>query len=152
MPHAVTITGTRSTEHRASSDYREIFEEYVAPFAGAGVRFYLGGAKGIDSLCLLWLAEETRADLTVAVPAALGDQPADARDAIASARAAGRLDQLVELGGETKTSGYHARNRWMVDRSEMVIGFPLRGTSECGTHYTLGYAADLDRTRLVVPV
>ncbi|MBO2453759.1 hypothetical protein J4573_42185 [Actinomadura barringtoniae] len=148
----MTITGTRSTEHRPSGDYREIFGQYVAPFARPGVRFYLGGAKGIDSLCLLWLAEETRAELVVVVPAALGDQPADARHAVAAVRQAGRLEQLVELGAEPRTSGYHARDRWMVDRSEMVIGFPLRGTSESGTHYTLGYATNLDRTRLILPV
>jgi hypothetical protein len=152
MPEAVTITGTRSTGHKDLAEYRRIFDEFVAPFALVGVRFYLGGATGIDSLCLLWLAGETPVDLTVAVPAKLADQPADARHAIVTAREAGRLDEVVELRGEPRTPGYHARNRWMVDRSAMVIGFPRRGTTEGGTHYTLSYAANLDKPRLVVPV
>lgn len=152
MPQAVTITGTRSTGHRPLSEYRDLFEVYVASFARPGVRFHLGGASGIDSLCLLWLASETMVDLVVVVPAKLGDQPADARHAIATVREDGRLSELVELCGETRTLGYHARNRWMVDRSGFVVGFPREGTTSSGTFYTLDYAANLDKPRLVVPV
>ncbi|GAA1528196.1 hypothetical protein GCM10009678_07430 [Actinomadura kijaniata] len=152
MPTTVTITGTRSTGHRPLTDYREIFEEFVRPFArSSDVRFYLGGAAGIDSLALLWLAGETDVALTVAVPAKLGDQPADARRAIATARETGRVE-LVELGGETRTSGYHSRNRWMVDRSKFVIGFPRAGTTTSGTYYTLDYGAQQGKPRLVVPI
>jgi hypothetical protein len=153
MPRAVTITGTRSTSHRSLDEYRALFEEYVRPFTRPGVRFYLGGAKGIDSLGLLWLAGETEVDVTVAVPAKVADQPADARYAIATAREAERLDELVELGAELHTPGYHARNRWMVDRSDFVIGFPRTGNSAgSGTVYTLDYAAEQGKPRLVVPV
>lgn len=152
MPGAVTITGTRSTGHRPLEEYRRLFEEYLTPFARDGVRFYLGGATGIDSLALLWLTWETRVYLTVAVPARLADQPADARHAIATATDAGRLDELVELSGQLATPGYHARNRWMVDRSEMIIGFPRSGTAASGTYYTLDYAAKLDKPRMVLPV
>lgn len=152
MPGAVTITGTRSTGHRPLEEYRLLFEEFLAPFVREGVRFYLGGAKGIDSLALLWLTWDTHVHLTVAVPARLADQPADARHAIATAKDAGRLDDVVELGGPLATPGYFARNRWMVDRSEMVIGFPRAGTTAGGTYYTLDYAAKLDKPRMVLPV
>ncbi|MFI0446855.1 hypothetical protein [Actinomadura sp. 6N118] len=152
MPQSVTITGTRSTDHRPLGDYGTLFEEYLGPFALSGVRFYIGGASGIDSLSLLWLAHETEVGLTVVVPAMLVDQPGDARHAVASASELGRLDAVVELGGETRTPGYHARNRWMVDRSEFVIGFPRAGTEQSGTLYTLGYGADQGKPHLVVPV
>jgi hypothetical protein len=152
MPKTVTITGTRSTDHRPMSEYRDVFGEYVAPFALPGVRFYLGGAKGIDTLALLWLASETNTLLTVVVPARLADQPAEARQTITTVRDNGRLDELVELGGETRTDGYHARNRWMVDRSEMVIGFPHGASQTSGTIYTLGYAATQHKPRLIVPI
>lgn len=152
MPGTVTITGTRSTGHRPLENYRELFEEYLAPFARDDVRFYLGGAKGIDSLALLWLAGETGVRLTVVAPARLSDQPADARHAVATVMDAGRLDEVVELGGPLATPGYHARNRWMVDRSEMVIGFPRVATSGGGTYYTLDYAAKLDKPRMVLPI
>jgi predicted Rossmann fold nucleotide-binding protein DprA/Smf involved in DNA uptake len=151
VPNAVTITGTRSTKHRDLADYRDLFGAYLAPFALPGVRFYIGGASGIDSMALLWLANESTSLITVTVPATLADQPSDGRLAVATAREHGRLDELVELGGETRTAGYHARNRWMVDRSEFVIGFP-RGTEPSGTFYTLNYAAEQAKPRLVVPV
>lgn len=150
MPQAVTITGTRSTGHRELGEYRALFEEYIRPFALPGVRFYLGGATGIDSLALLWLGGETDTALTVVLPARFADQPADARHAIVTVRESGRLDKMVELEGEVRTAGYHARNRWMVDRSQFVIGFP-HGTGG-GTVYTLNYAAGQGKPRLVVPI
>lgn len=148
----MTITGTRSTGHREPAYCRSLFETFIAPFARAGTRFHLGGAAGIDSLALLWLADDSEAELVVAVPAKIADQPADARHAIEAARAAGRLTEVVELDGEIGTPGYHARNRWMVDRSEFVIGFPRQGAAGGGTWYTLDYAASQGKPRLVVPV
>jgi hypothetical protein len=129
-----------------------MFEEYVSPFAAPGVRFYLGGARGMDSLALLWLAGETETLLSVVVPAGIADQPADARHAVATAQDRGRLDELIELGGEARTEGYHARNRWMVDRSTFVIGFPLGDDPTSGTWYTVNYAANQRKPRLVIPV
>ncbi|MFC5180317.1 hypothetical protein [Actinomadura harenae] len=152
MPQSVTITGTRSTAHRSPDEYRQLFEEYLRPFTGSGVRYYIGGASGIDSLSLLWLTWETQVSIIVAVPAREADQPADARQAIAISRDAGRLGEVVELCGETRTSGYHARNRYMVDRSDLVIGFPRAGSPGGGTHYTLDYAASQDKPHLVLPV
>jgi hypothetical protein len=151
MRRAVAITGTRSTGHRTQAEYRTMFEDYLRPFAGPDVRFHLGGASGIDSLALLWLAGETKAELVVVVPAKLMDQPGDARHAVETVREADRLAELVELGGQTRTPGYHARNRWMVDRSQMTIGFP-HSASGGGTWYTLDYTASQDKPRVIVPV
>jgi hypothetical protein len=152
MIRGVTVTGTRSTGHRQLDSYRQLFNEYLKPFALPGVRFYLGGAAGIDSLALLWLASESDATLTVVVPAGLADQPADARHATATVRQSGRLDEVVELGGQIGVSGYHARNRWMVDRSDFVIGFPRGNNPSSGTLYTLGYACTLSKPRLEIPI
>ncbi|MFG2005148.1 hypothetical protein ACGFNU_38985 [Spirillospora sp. NPDC048911] len=152
MPQAVTVTGTRTTGHRPLAGYRDLFEVFIRPFARQGTRFYLGGAIGIDSLALLWLASEVEASLVVVVPALLADQPAEARQAIASTREVGRLEAVVELGGETRTDGYHARNEYMVDRSDFVIGFPRAGKITSGTIFTLDYAASQDKPRLTVPV
>ncbi|MEV4252491.1 hypothetical protein AB0J52_04920 [Spirillospora sp. NPDC049652] len=152
MPQTVTITGTRSTDHRPLDEYRRLFKEYLGPFAGPHVQYYIGGAPGIDSLSLSWLASETDAAITLVVPARVTDQPADARLAITTVREAGRLSDMVELRGEARTSGYHARNRYMVDRSDLVIGFPRSGMPGGGTHYTLDYATSRNKPRLVVPV
>ena len=59
----VAITGTRDTGHRSLDDYVALFAAYLAPFADG--HFYIGGARGIDTLTLAWLAEHTDAHLTV---------------------------------------------------------------------------------------
>ncbi|GII79114.1 hypothetical protein Sru01_40960 [Sphaerisporangium rufum] len=154
MPRAVTITGTRSTDHRPLGEYQALFREWLFPFAASGVRFYVGGARGIDSLSLLWLAAETEAELVVVVPGTLAGQPDDARQAVAVVRRQGRLEELIELDhpDHPSTEAYFHRNRWMVDRSEFVIGFPRSGSEGGGTWYTIGHAERQGKARLILPV
>ncbi|MFB7212687.1 hypothetical protein [Streptomyces sp. NPDC056255] len=146
----VAITGTRETGHRPLDEYRSIFEQYLAPFAPGG-HFYIGGAKGIDSLTLLWLAGQTSATITIVVPGTLDQQPAEARQAVARTR--DRIKDVVELGAaELRAPAYHARNRWMVDRTSMTIGFPHATKPSTGTWQTITYTAEQGKPRLIVPV
>ena len=154
MPAAITITGTRATGHRPLREYNAVFAEYLAPFAHEAAHFYLGGASGIDSFALLWLAAETRAVISVVVPGTAAEQPSDARQAMAIAEKRGRLSELVELrhASHPSADAYHHRNRWMVDRSQFVIAFPRGEDQTSGTWYTANYAADQGKPRLIVPV
>lgn len=150
---AITITGSRVTDQHDQEHYDELFAAFLGPFAEAATRFYLGGAVGIDTLALEWLVARTRASIVVTVPATVADQPFEAREAIESAYASGRLQSIVELAApELSTSAYHARNRWMVDRSRFVIGFPRTEDPRSGTRYTLDYAANSGKPRLIVPI
>lgn len=153
MPRTVTLTGTRTPGEISDADLNKLFNAYLRPFTTAEARFYIGGAAGIDTATLEWLAEQTSARLTLVVPCTVADQPTIAAEAIARWSQLGRLDKVVELrDSELGTAAYHARNRWMVDRSEFVIGFP-RGTDPAsGTWYTLTYAAEQGKFRLVVPL
>ncbi|UNO42214.1 DNA-processing protein DprA [Streptomyces sp. MST-110588] len=147
----VTITGTRETSHRSVEWFDGLFAGYLAPFATGGTHFYVGGALGIDSLALLWLAGNTGSSLTVVVPGTAREQPADAREAISRVR--DRVSSVVELGASPlRTAAFHARNRWMVDRSDLTIGFPLAGRTSSGTWQTLDYTAERGLPRLIVPV
>ncbi|MFK0116341.1 hypothetical protein [Streptomyces sp. NPDC090994] len=147
---SVTITGTRSTGHRGPTEYTALFGEYLGPFAD-GAHFYVGGARGIDSLALLWLARNTEAGLTVVVPGTVEQQPEEARQAIVRVR--DRLTDIVQLRApELNTAAYHARNRWMVDHSAMTIGFPRAGQAQSGTWQTLTYTRDMGKPHLIVPV
>ncbi len=152
MPLAVAITGTRSTGHRELGWYAERFSMYLAPFADDAAHFYIGGAIGVDTLSLLWLAGNSKSTITVVVPGTVEQQPADARQAMARCRS--RIDELVELrADELRSPAYHARNRWMVDHAHMVIGFPLAGAEDSsGTWQTLNYGAHHGKPRLIVPV
>ncbi|MEU6964597.1 hypothetical protein [Streptomyces chrestomyceticus] len=154
MPGSITVTGTRSTGHHSDQWYRTTFSAYLAPFAAPRAHFFIGGAKGIDSLALLWLAARSRSAITVVVPMTVAQQPEEARQAIAQCRS--RISEVVELQApELHPAAYHARNRWMVDRSDLTIGFPLEGshgtTRTSGTWQTLDYTASLGKPRLVVP-
>lgn len=147
----VTITGTRQTGHRSVDEYANLFGDYLGPFATDEAHFYIGGAKGIDSLSLLWLAGHTSAAVTVVVPGRVDQQPAEARQAIARVR--DRIKELVELGApELKPSAYHTRNRWMVDHTSMTIGFPHQAEESSGTWQTLNYTRDQGKPHLIVPV
>ncbi|MGW7087477.1 hypothetical protein ACWGH2_28825 [Streptomyces sp. NPDC054871] len=145
----VAITGTRNTGHHTLDEYAALFADYLGPFSDG--HFYIGGAKGIDSLALLWLAGNTSAQITIVVPGRLDQQPADARQAIA--RSHDRVKDIIELKAvELRSPAYHERNRYMVDRASLVAGFPHPDEPESGTWQTLNYAAHLGKPRLIVPV
>jgi predicted Rossmann fold nucleotide-binding protein DprA/Smf involved in DNA uptake len=153
VPHAVTITGSRCTEHREPAEYRLLFDAYLQPFAGEGSTIYVGGALGIDALALAWLAEHTPADLTVVVPCTLADQPEQARQSVLSVTRRVQRVALVELDApQLGAEAYHTRNRWMVDRSDLVIGFPHGDDPRSGTWYTIRYGAHQGKPRLIVPI
>ena len=82
MARSVTITGARAVEHLSAEELVEVFVEYVLPFAVAEARFFVGGAVGVDTAALEWLAEETKAEVTVVVPRTVRDQPDQASAAI----------------------------------------------------------------------
>lgn len=148
---SVTVTGTRSTGHKSPENYSSVFARYLGPFAGRDARFYIGGAQGIDSLALLWLAGQTEAGLVVVTPDTLDRQPTEAQEAVARTRE--RISAVVELkAGVLQAASYHARNRWMVDHSDMTIGFPLGDDASSGTWQTLRYTAQQGKPRLIVPV
>lgn len=153
MERSVAITGTRSIGDAPVDELAEVFESYLRPFADPGTHFYVGGASGVDTAALQWLAAHTEAVLTVVVACRIVDQPAGSVEVIDRLRDAQRAD-VVEMGATLLgKAAYRARNRWMVDRAGLVIGFP-RGDESTGggTWYTLGYAAEQGKARLVVPV
>jgi hypothetical protein len=130
-----------------------LFDDFLRPFADQDATFYLGGAVGIDTSALDWLAEHTQASLTVVVPCTVADQPEAATKVIGRWQERGRLAHVVELrAAKLDAPAYHARNRWMVDHSGFVIGFPHGMTSASGTWYTVNYAAEQGKPRLVVPI
>lgn len=154
MERSVAITGTRSIGDAPVDGLAEAFEAYLRPFCDSTAHFYVGGASGVDTAALQWLAKNSEAALTVVVPCRIVDQPAGSAEVVDRLRGEERLADVVEMGATLLgKAAYHARNRWMVDRSDLVIGFP-RGDESVGggTWYTLNYAAEQGKVRLVVPL
>lgn len=151
MERSVAITGTRSIGDAPVDELAEAFETYLRPFSASAAHFYVGGASGVDTAALQWLVKNSEAALTVVVPCRIVDQPVGSAELIDRLRGEERLD-VVEMGATILgKSAYHARNRWMVDHCGLVIGFP-RGDGSGGTWYTLNYAAEQGKARLVVPL
>jgi hypothetical protein len=154
VERSVAITGTRSIGDAPDEKLAAVFEAYLGPFSGPDTHFSVGGASGVDTAALAWLATHSEAALTVVVPCRVLDQPAGSVEVIDRLRAADRLAGVVEMGATLLgKAAYHARNRWMVDHAGLVIGFP-RGDESAGggTWYTLNYAAEQGKARLVVPI
>jgi predicted Rossmann fold nucleotide-binding protein DprA/Smf involved in DNA uptake len=151
---AIVISGSRQTEHRGQDEYERLFTEFLAPFANTDqTRVFVGGAKGIDSLALTWLVNSTPANIVVAAPGTVEQQPDEAKAAITDALGSGRVE-VVELAHPEfpSTAAYHARNRWMVDRAQLLVAFPYGNDPNSGTWYTTRYAADQAKPRLIVPI
>ncbi len=154
MERSVAVTGTRSIGDAPVDELAEAFVAYLGPFADSASHFYVGGASGVDTAALQWLAKNTEAALTVVVPCRIVDQPAGSAEVIERLRGERRLADVVEMGATLLgKAAYHARDRWMVDHAGLVIGFP-RGDESVGggTWYTLRYAAEQGKARLVVPL
>jgi predicted Rossmann fold nucleotide-binding protein DprA/Smf involved in DNA uptake len=150
----IAITGTR-TPSAADGELDCRFARFLGPFDGSGSTWLLGGAAGIDTLALGWLAEHGQGALHVAVPVTAADQPEEAGHVIRQAEGAGRLAQLSELRHPAGigNDAFTARNRWLVEHSDFVIGFPATATEDgSGTWETLDFARSLGRPFLVVPV
>ena len=143
--------------HRPLSDYIELFDEYLAPFLGDATLIYMGGAIGIDSLALAWLADNHfESEVVVVVPHALRDQPADAQLAIQNARSKGLDVTIVELKyprpSHPHREVFRKREMWMVERSDFVVAFPHGEDPLSGTRYTVSIADRLGKPFLMVPI
>jgi hypothetical protein len=147
---AIAITGIRAIDPNTA--YGLVFDQYLRPFATPHTRFFLGGAEGIDTEALAWLVANTQSTATIAVPNTLAAQPESAQEVIRMALMCEGYS-LVELRQMLTSSGYYHRNRWMVDRASLVIGFPSRAHPDRGgTAYTLRYASGKRLPRLIIPV
>jgi hypothetical protein len=150
----IAVTGTRAVPEPAPDAVRLTMAGHLAPFCASDTTWLLGGAAGIDTLALSWLAERPdRGRIVVAVPVTVDAQPAVAGNAIRAAMRAHRLAELVELNHPDGlgTAAYTARNRWLVDRADLVLGFPLAPTDDgSGTWETMRYARAGGRPVVVV--
>lgn len=154
--YGVTITGTRQTAGIDKRKLAILFRATTFAFDSPDTTWYVGGAAGIDTLFLEWLNEYLTGYIHVVVPKRLGDQPKVAQDAIARAakKWTNKHDfQLTELNSQAGSPEcYFARNRWMVDRSQALIGFPHESKPSNGTMYTISYAASLGMPHTIWPI
>jgi predicted Rossmann fold nucleotide-binding protein DprA/Smf involved in DNA uptake len=129
----ITITGSRDINREL---VEPLFEKHLGPFLQHNKTWYLGGARGVDAWALEWLLNKNEVCYVV-VPFTLEDQPKSVQQIISKAH------QIVELSLPKSKGGYHQRNKYMVDRSAIVIGF--WSGKPGGTQATLEYARSKGR-------
>ena len=147
----VAITGGRNISVADAGHVELIVEQLVYEVQPREVIF--GGARGVDTVALA-AAQHHRSHrggtvrahhsrLVVIVPDTVSAQPHDAREAIHL-----YADEVVELRRAiTSADGweaYHARNREMVERADVVLGF-WDGNKQSGTGACLAYASRVGR-------
>lgn len=135
--YIIAITGHRDYPDRAAL-YRGL-DSMEAD------HYYFGGARGVDSDALEYIARtQPDAVRTVVVPDRLADQPIQAR--IITERYAQNVIELGNAGPDR----YMIRNRYLVDNSTEVRAFyDFRGRG--GTHNTIEYARLTGRDFTVHP-
>lgn len=152
---SIAVTGSRELGPRIEEDLVGAFNAFLLPFARLGARWVLGGAAGIDTMVLHWLTElDHPGSGMVVVPVTVADQPREAQLSIQAARDHGRQIKVIELCHPfgVGPAAWTARNMFMVDQSQLVIGFPATDLpDQSGTWETLEYARRRQRALLTVP-
>lgn len=150
----VTISGTRSTHDRHEVSYYDAFRVSLLPLAMGDAKFLVGGAIGMDYRALGYLLELGKAhNVTIVVPATLERQPEQVKGRLYDAISQGA--RIVELHAPDFPSGraYHARNRWMLNRSAFGLFYPqLDQPHKGGTWELMEVAIEKDMPRTVIPV
>lgn len=113
-------------------------------------RFYAGGALGFDTLAaetLLDLRDRLGLDLTliIAVPCPGQNSRWSPDDQARYRKILERADSVELLADEYYSGCMHARNRYMVDRSERLIAFWIPDQTTGGTAMTVNYAVKQQR-------
>jgi predicted Rossmann fold nucleotide-binding protein DprA/Smf involved in DNA uptake len=150
----VTISGTRATHESYEGAYYAAFKVSLLPLAMGGAKFHVGGARGIDHLALGYLMELGKAsNVTIVVPGRLEQQPHEVKPRLYQAISEGALLIQLQAIDFPSAPAYHARNRWMLNRSEYLAAYPLVGEDrKGGTWTTINEAMRRDMPRTVVPV
>jgi len=155
----ITISGPRDVQRDRVFKphfFHTMFTRYLEPFADS--RFYIGGARGTDTMALIWLMKNTICHIEVVVPFELSDQPAEARRAVMQcvrSRAFGKRITVTQLQMKGWGSrAHHIRNEYMIDRSELLIAFPFSPIEEerSGTWSAVRYAERIGRPHMIVPI
>ncbi len=135
---SIAITGNR--------DYADPGALYRGLDRIGARQYYFGGARGIDTDALSYIAKtQPEAIRTVVVPNTLADQPVAAREAIRQ-----HATNIIEL----KNSGpnrYQLRNQYIVNKAEKTVGF-YNYSGRGGTYQTINYARSQGKLLEVNPL
>lgn len=113
------------------------------------IEMYFGGALGIDMAALLICKEikkhhNLQTQLITVLPNTLGVLTDNHVYELL-----GNSDVIIPLNREIKKEdqwdAYHKRNDYLIDKADLLIGFPLDGEDRSGTMSTIRKAKELEK-------
>lgn len=125
---SVAIIGSRDIDRQTA---RGLFEQHLSSLLHQERTWFLGGVHGIDQWAMEWLLEQNEV-CWVVLPYTMASAPKWLQ------RWFEQVERVVELELPRRKSAYSFRNRYLVDLSEVVIGF--RSGKGGGTFSILRYA------------
>ena len=126
-------------------DLQKAIWKEVQRYVNVGyITFYCGAARGADMMCgeiILAEKETGRSDLQLvcAVPFREQARSWDPMEKLQYYELLRQSDRIVQVCDSYRRGCYHARNRYMVDNSDVLIAI-FNGDPKGGTAYTVNYA------------
>jgi predicted Rossmann fold nucleotide-binding protein DprA/Smf involved in DNA uptake len=127
LSNAITISGSRNIDQETGTIY---LDRYLSSLVNQNRIWLIGGARGMDQWATEWLLDH-KETCWIVVPFTTIDQPNSTQSLFR------KVEKVIELKLPKSKSAYIARNKYMVDRSELVFGF---WTGKGGTLSTIRYA------------
>ena len=160
---AVAFTGHRPEtipyiEDTDSARYfvleKMIWQEVHKYINASYTTFYCGAARGADILCgeIILSEKETNhpeLKLICAIPFKEQARGWDIMEKIQYWELLRRSDRIVQVCDSYQRGCYHARNRYMVDNSDVLIAI-YNGEPKGGTAYTVNYAQKQGKEIVVI--
>ena len=127
LSNAITVSGSRNIDQETGTIY---LDRYLSSLVNQNRIWLIGGARGMDQWATEWLLDH-KETCWIVVPFTTIDQPNSTQSLFR------KVEKVIELKLPKSKSAYIARNKYMVDRSELVFGF---WTGKGGTLSTIRYA------------
>ena len=139
LSNAITISGSRNINQNTAKVY---LNRYLSNYLRQQRIWLIGGARGMDHWATDWLLAH-KETCWVVVPFTTVDQPESTQSLF------GKVAKVIELKLPKSKSAYIARNRYMVDRSDLVFGF---WTDKGGTLSAIRYAISVFKEVHAFPI
>ncbi len=146
------FTGHRKMSDLQRQEVRRKLEKTVQELIDNGVtEFICGGAIGFDMLAAhVIISKKAENPITLKLALPCRDQSKRWNSALKSEYEAilSCADEIIYMSDKYVTGCMHARDKYMVDNSDIVVAF-YRGTTG-GTQYTVQYARESEKQMMVV--
>ncbi len=145
---ACCFTGHRVIRARDRERLSRFLDAVLDELLRRGINtFLVGGALGFDTLAALAVLERKkehpRLRLVLAIPCQEQTRGWRASDVAVYNQICSQADEVRILASSYYSGCMHARNRYMVDRSEICVAYRVRESG--GTDYTVRYAKEQGR-------